>query len=444
MMTLYIKQRNQRCAPPAEASFSRLPRMAQSAYIAKAQTLGIDYISLFSAEQEHLLDNAASLPVCCEQNLDNCTEDTHYAETMPLTEGADEMHKRQKLTINNVERWVSFNTTQELVNIIQREMSKRSHPATTLTSEYMLDWFETYKRPKLDPNTAGGELSLIRKHILPLIGDKPINEVCTADVQKAVSALNSASMGKKVKSVISQCFNAAIADELYTHHNPADDKRITLPTKASKREPVEKNDLAIIMSALPNLPTEHARMLAVLLMTGCRRGEALAVHWEDIDWDKKSIHLQRTVRFRNNQPEISTKMKTQSANRNVSLWESLIPYLGEPQKTGLIINHDGKPLTERQYRLRWDAIQKALKEAGVEKSFTAHQLRHTYATVAANSGDVPLKVLQGLLEHENFQTTMNTYASTDTDQMLIGSGKISEKYAEIAERVAAKVADEKP
>lgn len=440
-MNLY--QRKQRGASPAEASFGRLPRIAQSAYISRSQALGIDYIALFSSEQERLLDNMAPPPVCCQQNLDNCTEITCNAENLPLTEGADEMHRRQKLVINNRERWVSFNSAQELVNIIQRECEAiLPHPATILTSEYMLDWFETYKRPKLDPNTAGGELSLIRKHILPLIGDKPLNDVCTADVQKAVSALNSASMGKKVKSVISQCFNAAIADELYTHPNPADDKRITLPAKANKREPIEKNDLATIMSALPDLPPEHARMLALLLMTGCRRGEALAVHWEDIDWDKKSIHLQRAVRFRNNQPEISTKMKTPAANRNVSLWESLIPFLGEPQKTGLIINNDGKPLTERQYRLRWNGIQKALKEAGVKKSFTAHQLRHTYATVAANSGDIPIKVLQALLGHANFQTTMNTYASTDTDQMLIGSGKISEKYAQIAEKVAAKIAEE--
>ena len=78
---MHIKQHNQRCVPPAEASFSRLPRMAQSAYIAKAQALGVDYISLFSAEQERLLDNATLPPVCYEQNLDNCTRSMQNALT---------------------------------------------------------------------------------------------------------------------------------------------------------------------------------------------------------------------------------------------------------------------------------------------------------------------------------------------------------------------------
>ena len=111
---------------------------------------------------------------------------------------------------------------------------------------------------------------------------------------------------------------------------------------------------------------------------------------------------------------------------------SPLPYLGEPKESGLIINDNRKPITERQYTLRWKAIQKALKAAGLKETFTAHQLRHTYATVAANSGNVPPKVLQGLLGHANFQTTMNTYAALDTDQMLSGSSKISDQYAEIA------------
>ena len=61
-----------------------------------------------------------------------------------------------------------------------------------------------------------------------------------------------------------------------------------------------------------------------------------------------------------------------------------------------------------------------------------------FATVAANSGQIPLKVLQGIMGHANFQTTMNTYASTDTEQILVGSGKISDQYAQIAEKVADK------
>lgn len=74
---------------------------------------------------------------------------------------------------------------------------------------------------------------------------------------------------------------------------------------------------------------------------------------------------------------------------------------------------------------------KRLKEAGVEDEFTAHQLRHTYATVAANSGRIPTKVLQGMLGHANYQTTMNIYAGSDAERMREGCRELSSIYAEI-------------
>ena len=54
--------------------------------------------------------------------------------------------------------------------------------------------------------------------------------------------------------------------------------------------------------------------------------------------------------------------------------------------------------------------------------------------MAANSGDVTLKVLQDMMEHANFQTTMNTYAGLDADQMVANSRDLSTKYAEIASK----------
>ena len=421
-------------------SFRRLPAYVRADIINHANSMGVDYISLYQTEQRRILDIPIPSALSFPQNLDNCTDDAQNADHMPFMEGADEMLKRQKIKINGQEKWIKFGSTQELIDLVQKELQavEQQKSSPTLVSEYMLNWFETYKRPALDQGTAAGQISLIKKHILPVIGNKQLNDVCVADVQKIVSGLQSASMAKKAKSAVNQCFAAAIADELYKHPNPAADKRIVMPTKATKRTPLEKDDLAILMDAFPTLEPEHARLLAILVMTGCRRSEALAVHWEDINWEKKSIHLQHALRFRNNQPEISDKMKTKSANRTVALWDSLIPYLGEPQNSGLIIHSNGKPLTERQYNIRWKAIQSKLAEAGLKERFTAHQLRHTFATVAANSGSIPVKVLQGLMGHANFQTTMNTYASLDTDQMLTSSSIISDKYTQLSEKSCSK------
>ena len=69
------------------------------------------------------LDNYVSPIVSYRQNLDNCTENARCEDDMRLPKGADAMNKRQKLKINGKERWVSFCSTQDLVNIIENEIS---------------------------------------------------------------------------------------------------------------------------------------------------------------------------------------------------------------------------------------------------------------------------------------------------------------------------------
>ena len=263
---------------------------------------------------------------------------------------------------------------------------------------------------------------------------KPIDDITPEDVQKILNLQNSNSQGKKVRSIISMVIEAAIIDEIYTHPNPTKDKRVSLPDGKVKRKPLNSDELARLLNCLPYLTPECMQLLAMLIMTGCRRSEALGCCWEDINWNNLTIHLQRVVRFRNNAAEVSEKMKTESANRIVSLWEDLLPCLGEPQDSGFIINRDGKPLTERQYTILWKRCMRELKSLGFPTTFTAHQLRHTYATVAANSGVVPLKVLQGILGHANFQTTMNTYADFDIHKLQESSRDLGTKYAEISRK----------
>lgn len=92
---------------------------------------------------------------------------------------------------------------------------------------------------------------------------------------------------------------------------------------------------------------------------------------------------------------------------------------------------------------RWNAIQKLLADAGISGRFTAHQLRHTYATVAANSGNVTPKVLQGMLGHANFQTTMNIYAGLDAEKVRESSHNLSDEYAKIMSKSCTKIATQK-
>lgn len=371
-------------------------------------------------------------------HLDNNTQQTEMM--MPSGEDKDDMQRRQKLTIGGVTQWRSFGTLQELVDLVEAVNAGKIQPkkAHRTFREYSLDWYEKYKKPQLSEGHNANYQSMLNVHILPMIGEKDISEITVADVQAIMDTLNSASTGRQVKCVINMVMDAAIADELYHHPNPTKDKRINMPKEKKERAPVATDDISAIMNHLPNMKQQHAALLAMLIMTGARRGEVLGARWEDIDWTAKTIHLQRVVRYVNNRPVVSEQMKTKSANRTVSLWDSLMPYLGERQENGFIIHDQGEPLSERQYRNRWKAIMKELKSIGVER-FTAHQLRHSYATIAANSGEIAPKVLQGMLGHANFTTTMNIYAGLDHEKILQSSSDLGASYAKISEKVAAKL-----
>ena len=77
-------------------------------------------------------------------------------------------------------------------------------------------------------------------------------------------------MAKQVKSIINLVIDAAIADELYVHPNPTQDKRISMPDGKTKRAALSSARLDDLMACLPDLSPECAQLLVLLLMTGCR------------------------------------------------------------------------------------------------------------------------------------------------------------------------------
>lgn len=380
-------------------------------------------------------------------NLDNVI--MHQVDLIaPEVEGMDLMNHRQKITINGQTQWRNFSSIQELVDLVTEVVKNGGQNASAKNKkikvkDYLLKWFTIYRKPKLGANYCNNYISLMNKHIIPAIGEKSIVDVTVEDIQNIMNTLHSASTAKQVKSILSMMIDAAIADEIYVRPNPCKDKRLSMPTAKTKREGLDNDNLAKLIRALPKLPADYSKLLVMLIMTGCRRGEALGARWEDIDWENNTIHLQRVVRFLNNKPIVSEKMKSKAANRTVSLWRDFIPYLGEPKESGFIINSNNNPLTERQYMNRWNAIIKLLKTEGIENRFTAHQLRHTYATIAANSGNIPPKVLQGMLGHSNFQTTMNIYAGIDANKIKESSEQLHGEYAKLSNESCRKVADYK-
>ena len=262
-----------------------------------------------------------------------------------------------------------------------------------LFADYAWEWFESYKFPKLRPGTEMNYRLVIRKHLVPFFGSMRLDEITTVDVRRFYNqhAHQSRSTVNKQALILHGIFDSAIEDGLCVI-DPTRSKRLTYSKKKTFREALSIEAAQDIITNLPRLELKDRLLVALLLFTGIRRGEALGLQWEDIDFDRKLISIRRSVRFVGNRGYIGPT-KSKAGVR-------LIPL--EPQLEEILnaLPHDGKyllgngefPITEMTYKRGWERICRTINMHGA----TAHVLRHTYITmVAAHHTSRPCRPLPG-------------------------------------------------
>lgn len=171
--------------------------------------------------------------------------------------------------------------------------------------------------------------------------------------------------------------------------------------------------------------TRYAAILTVIATTGLRKGEALALHWEDVDFEQRTIRVRRTL-SRVNGALIRTEPKTEKSKRSVPLRSAAERVLREHRQaqreekikaanvwadTGFVFTTEtGHPMDPRNV-LR--AITTAAKKVGLV-GVNVHTLRHSAATYWLENG-VHLRAVADLLGHSSTRITGDIYAHTSDE-----------------------------
>ena len=204
-----------------------------------------------------------------------------------------------------------------------------------LFADYAWEWFECYKVPKLRPGTKMNYRLIIRKHLVPFFGSMRLDEITTVDVQRFYNqqAHKANSSVRCMGIILHGIFDSAIEDSLCVI-DPTRSKRLTYSKKKTIREALPIEDAQDIICNLDRLELKDRLLVALLIFTGIRRGEALGLQWEDIDFERKLINIRRSVRFVGNKGYIGPT-KSKAGVR-------LIPL--EPQLEDIltVLPHDGK------------------------------------------------------------------------------------------------------
>lgn len=304
---------------------------------------------------------------------------------------------------------------------------------------YLRHWLEDVARTRVKASTYEGYEQLVRIRVLPALGKKRLVDITGQHLQALLAELQRKGMSPstvlKTRMVLHSAFRQAVRWHLIPR-NPVDD------TDPPRRRRVELRTLAPaeVKQLVDAAPEPVFRALFALTGTaGLRRGEALGLKWSDLNLEAKTMMVRRSLFRAKGGGYRLEEPKTAKARRLVRLTTFAVKELialqsaqeEDRKRAGELWRDEdfvfasgvGTPLQEHRLTVTYKA---ALKRAGLP-DVRFHDLRHTAATVAMESG-VHAKVVQEMLGHANIAITLDIYSHVTPDMQEEAVEKLNSRY----------------
>lgn len=291
-------------------------------------------------------------------------------------------------------------------------------------TEYLGRWLQA-RSHTLKPRTAFNYQHQIEKNINPVIGSVKLDDLRHEHVQGLVEGMVADGRGPSVVKLTVAVMRSAFGHAVKTRrlgHNPAE--HVDAPAyKAPERTPwTVEEATTFIRYARGQTPWAHhrdAELFIAMMLTGLRRGEALALRWEDVDVDHKVIRVRRSL------TEVGGRLvegtpKTKASAGYIALSDQLAEVLGvqrlrqDQEKTTagsayqddgrVFAREDGTPLRPEKVLDTFHAMTDAF---GLPRC-RVHDLRHLAASLMI-AGGVPLVHVSRTLRHSSTSITSSVY-----------------------------------
>lgn len=285
-------------------------------------------------------------------------------------------------------------------------------------------WWESKSR-ELAPGSLKSYVPCVARAV-DVFGGYRMNEITGGDIAALLNDMKAADFSAKVisnqHSVLNQIFDAW-CEEYGGEINVS--RTVKNPRKGRRQRRTRPAETQ--RALLDGLVSDHdgGLFLGFLLYTSCRRGEALALQWQDIDLDKGRISITKSVTYMGNAPFVGPT-KTEAGVRTNPVLDPFRPYLESAARrrhrsTDYIFG-GAEPLTSSRFRALWlNLLEPAglttVTDGGAWKGnrksqrralVTPHQLRHEYAYTLYRAG-VPALAAKTLMGHSDIRVTENIY-----------------------------------
>ena len=279
-------------------------------------------------------------------------------------------------------------------------------------------WYKDYEG-QVQPSTYSAYRYTLNS-LINEFGSYKINEVKLIDVNRFLKNLNnkgfSRSLQTKCKAMLIQIFNAAEANDLILK-NPALHAKCSRTwdlEEGKKKDSFTEEEVKLLMEELPDDLLGNS--IRVMLISGIRTQELLALTPGDIEPDGSVIHITKAVKMVAGKAELGVP-KSKRGFRDIPVPESYRKYAVSMREQGgriyiwMAIRKENLLVAVGTFRRQYNKLMDSIP--GVRR-LTPHCCRHTYITRLQARG-VPMEVIARLAGHSDINTTDGyTHTSLDT------------------------------
>ena len=336
---------------------------------------------------------------------------------------------KDPVTGKRQQRWLTAKTKREAEKLLaqtQNELDRGTYidPSNVSLAEYLSSWLDAI-RNSVRPSSHIRFKGIVNNHFIPELGSIPLSKLSPIHMQQFYASLLQSGLSSSTVALYHNVLHLALEQAVKWQLVP---RNVCDAVDAPRENPPEMKTWTAeqareFLSATTN--DKLAALWRLVVLTGMRRGEILALKWADVDLGRGTLSVRRTLTRGADGIEFG-EPKSKAGIRSIALPPSAVMALrvhrtdqlehrlqlfGAWQDNDLVFERgNGIFLHPNVVSRRFQVISKQL---GLPR-IRFHDLRHTAATLMLANGEHP-KIVQERLGHSDISMTLNRYSHVTMD-----------------------------